>query len=50
MELKTRSGPLDVAPPDEARRRATVVIADTGTAARVIVVESEGVLSRLVLQ
>jgi hypothetical protein len=45
MELKTRSRLPDAAPPSEARRRATVVIADTGTVARVIVIETELPLS-----
>jgi hypothetical protein len=45
MELKTRSRLPDAVPPSEARRRATVVIADTGTVARVIVIETDMPLS-----
>ncbi len=45
MELKTRSQLQNAVPPGNARRRATVVIADAGTAASVIVVETDMPLS-----
>ena len=45
MELKTCPRSRDAAPPSGARRRATVVIADAGNAAKVIVVETDLPLS-----
>ena len=45
MELKTCPQPRDAVPAGGARRRATVVIADAGTVARVIVVETDLPLS-----
>ncbi len=45
MDLKTCPQPRDAVPPSEARRRATVVIADAGAAAMVIVVETDLPLS-----
>ena len=45
MELKTCPHQRDAAPPSGARRQATVVIADAGYAAKVIVVETDFPLS-----
>ena len=45
MELKTRSRLSAELPAVAARKRATVVIADSGTAASVIVVETDLPLS-----
>lgn len=41
MEIKTLSASNDSAAPERCRSRANVVIVDTGTAARVIVIEQD---------
>lgn len=46
MDLKTCPHPRDAVPLGGAGRRATVVIADAGAAAEVIVVETDLPLSR----